>query len=94
MTVIRSSYSKLYRIWLLNVAAACYYYYLNACAHFPFCLICRVAQKVIRDLAIKKKVEIQYVDKAALERLSGNKPHQVGLRKLTINHTNRDYNDC
>ena len=41
-------------------------------------LICRVAQKVIRELANKKKVDIQYVDKTALERLSGNKPHQVG----------------
>jgi tRNA G18 (ribose-2'-O)-methylase SpoU len=38
-----------------------------------------VAQKVVRDLATKKKIEIQYVDKAALEKLSGKKPHQVGI---------------
>ena len=37
-----------------------------------------MAQKMIRELAIKKKVEIQYVDKMVLERLSGKKPHQVG----------------
>lgn len=39
-----------------------------------------MAQKVVRDLATKKKVEIQYVDKAALEKLSGNKPHQVQIK--------------
>ena len=55
---------------------------MHASAHFSFYLICRVAQKVVRDLAIKKKVEIKYVDKAALERLSGNKPHQVGEIKI------------
>lgn len=52
---------------------------LFQCLKYAYCsYICRVAQKVIRELANKKKVEIQYVDKTALERLSGNKPHQVG----------------
>ena len=46
--------------------------------------MCRVAQKVIWELAKKKKIEIQHVDKTVLERLSGNKPHQVGYRSGRI----------
>ena len=43
-----------------------------------------MAQKMIRELAIKKKVEIQYVDKMVLERLSGKKPHQVGKLRCIL----------
>ena len=49
-----------------------------------------MAQKVVRDLATKKKVEIQYVDKAALEKLSGNKPHQVNYDEPALG-VRRDY---
>ena len=48
--------------------------------------MCRVAQKVMWELAKKKKVEIQHVDKTVLERLSGNKPHQVSQPMITVSY--------
>lgn len=45
------------------------------------CLYCmftfRMTQKLVWELAKKKKVEIKHVDKSVLERLSEKRPHQV-----------------